>query len=196
MIARTPYRAGVDEAGRGPLAGSVVAAAVVLDPRQPIAGLDDSKKLSAKRREQLAALIMDQALAWKVVSVAATVIDDINILQATLRGMQQAIEGLSPQPSEVLIDGNHAPLCALPVRTIVGGDRLHAEISAASILAKVSRDRELLALHAQYPEYGFDRHKGYPTADHLKALSALGPCPAHRRSFAPVRRVLAERGLS
>jgi len=196
MVARSPYPAGVDEAGRGPLAGSVVAAAVILDPRRPIAGLDDSKKLSAKRRAQLAAVIMDQALAWQVVSVAATVIDDINILQATLRGMQQAIEGLSPQPSEALIDGNHAPSCDVPVRTIIGGDRLHAEISAASILAKVSRDQELLALHAQYPEYGFDRHKGYPTTDHLKALSAYGPCPAHRRSFAPVRRALAERGLS
>lgn len=184
------YCAGVDEAGRGPLAGSVVAAAVVLDPSRPIAGLDDSKKLSARRREVLATQIKDQALAWHVASVAASVIDEINILQATLRAMQAAIAGLSVRPSEVLIDGTHAPMCDLPTRTVVGGDRLHAEISAASILAKVSRDQELMALHAQYPMYGFDRHKGYPTALHLQALTSHGPCPAHRRSYAPVQRVM------
>lgn len=184
------YYAGVDEAGRGPLAGSVVAAAVVLDPTRPIAGLDDSKKLSAKRREALAAQIMDQALAWQISRVSASVIDDINILQATLRAMQQAIAGLSVTPCEVLVDGTHAPPCDLPVRTVIGGDRLHAEISAASILAKVSRDQELMALHAQYPVYGFDRHKGYPTAAHLEALTLHGPCPAHRRSYAPVQRAM------
>lgn len=187
------YCAGVDEAGRGPLAGSVVAAAVVLDPTRPIAGLDDSKKLSAKRREALAAQITDQALAWQVVSVDASIIDEINILQATLRAMQLAIAGLSIKPREVLIDGTHAPPCDLPVRTVVGGDRLHAEISAASILAKVSRDQELMALHTQYPAYGFDRHKGYPTAAHLEALTLHGPCPAHRRSYAPVQRAIRER---
>ena len=187
------YCAGVDEAGRGPLAGSVVAAAVVLDPTRPIAGLDDSKKLSAKRREALAAQIKDQALAWQVVSVDASVIDEINILQATLRAMQLAIGGLSIKPREVLIDGTHAPPCDLPVRTVVGGDRLHAEISAASILAKVSRDHELMALHTQYPAYGFDRHKGYPTAAHMEALALHGPCPAHRRSYAPVQRAIRER---
>ena len=183
--------AGVDEAGRGPLAGSVVAAAVVLDPARPIAGLADSKTLSAQRREQLAEQIMAKALAWQIAPVSAAVVDEINILQATLRAMAEAIAGLRPQPDEVWVDGNQAPRSCVPLRTVVGGDGLHDAIAAASILAKVSRDREMLALHQRYPEYGFDRHKGYPTAQHLAALRAHGPCPEHRRSFAPVRRALA-----
>ena len=183
--------AGVDEAGRGPLAGPVVVAAVVLNPDRPIDGLDDSKKLNEKRREELFPLIIERSLAWSVVAIEPAEIDRINILQATLLGMQQAVEQLLPLPSLALIDGNRAPQLDCVVRTIVQGDSLEPAISAASILAKVTRDRLMKKLHFDYPEYGFDRHKGYPTADHLARLARYGPCPIHRRSFAPVRKVAA-----
>ena len=184
--------AGVDEAGRGPLAGPVVVAAVVLNPDQPFAGLDDSKRLSEKRREALFPLIMERALAWTVVEIEVAEIDRINILQATLLGMKKAVEQLLPPPSLALIDGNRAPALKCAVRTIVGGDSLEPAISAASILAKVTRDRLMKKLHIVYPDYGFDRHKGYPTADHLARLTRYGPCPIHRRSFAPVKRCLMQ----
>jgi len=182
--------AGVDEAGRGPLAGPVVVAAVVLNPDRPIDGLDDSKKLNEKRREELFALIMEQCLAWTVIEIDAAEIDRTNILQATLLGMKQAVEQLVPPPSLALIDGNQAPDLNCIVRTIVRGDSLEPAISAASILAKVTRDRLMKKLHIDYPDYGFDRHKGYPTADHLARLVRYGPCPIHRRSFAPVKKAL------
>jgi ribonuclease HII len=182
--------AGVDEAGRGPLAGAVFAAAVILDPARPIAGLNDSKKLSEKRREALFVEIQAKALAWSIAEASAAEIDAINILQASLLAMQRAVAGLSRVPTEVLVDGNRAPAFACPARAIIGGDALEPCISAASILAKVARDRTLLDLHARYPQYGFDRHKGYPTAEHMAALVAHGACPEHRRSFAPVKRVL------
>jgi len=178
----------VDEAGRGPLAGPVVVAAVILD--DCIEGLDDSKRLSASKRESLFALICEHALAWSVVEVSVEVIDRINILQATLWGMQKAVEQLSPRPQQVLIDGNRAPQMAGDVRTIVQGDRLVPVISAASILAKVTRDRTMRELHQQFPQYGFDQNKGYPTPEHLRQLECCGPCAIHRRSFAPVRRLL------
>lgn len=182
--------AGVDEAGRGPLAGSVYAAAVIIDPARPINGLDDSKKLTARKRESLFALIQQQALAWCIAEATVEEIDRINILQASFLAMQRAVAGLAVKPSEVLVDGNKAPPFACPARAIVGGDALVPAISAASILAKVARDRSLLELHAVYPHYGFDRHKGYPTAAHLAALEKHGPCPAHRRSFAPIKRLI------
>jgi len=184
---------GVDEAGRGPLAGPVVAAAVILDPARPISGLADSKKLSAARREKLAEEIRCRALAWWVAEASVAEIDSLNILQATLRAMQRAVEGLSIKPDEVLIDGNRCPILTIPSRAIVGGDATVAEISAASILAKTVRDAGMLSLHAVYPDYGFDRHKGYGTAAHLSALHTHGPCPAHRRSFAPVRAAMSGR---
>ena len=186
----TEIVAGVDEAGRGPLAGPVVVAAVVLDPDKPLDGLDDSKKLSEIRREALFPLIVERSLAWTVVAIEVDEIDRINILQATLLGMRRAVEQLVPAPSLALIDGNRAPALTCAVRTIVGGDGLEPAISAASILAKVTRDRLMKKLHIDYPVYGFDRHKGYPTADHLARLTRYGPCPIHRRSFAPVKRVL------
>lgn len=182
--------AGVDEAGRGPLAGPVVAAAVILDPEKPIDGLDDSKKLSAAKREGLYPLIQDRALAWSIIAIGVAEIDQFNILQATLLGMKKAIETLSPAPSLALIDGNRAPQVSCAVKTLVGGDSLEPAISAASILAKVSRDRMMKKLHSEYPVYGFDRHKGYPTAHHLECLREHGPCEVHRRSFAPVRNLL------
>jgi len=178
---------GVDEAGRGPLAGPVVAAAVILDPARPIAGLADSKKLSAAKREKLAVEIRTKALAWSVAEASVEEIDTLNILQATLLAMQRAVAGLSLVPSEALIDGNRCPALGVPARAIVGGDATVADISAASILAKTTRDAGLLELHAAYPQYGFDRHKGYGTAAHLAALRLHGPCPVHRKSFAPVR---------
>lgn len=181
---------GVDEAGRGPLAGPVVAAAVILDPARPVAGLNDSKKLSAKRRVSLAAEIRSKALAWCVAEASVEEIDTINILQATLLAMRRAVAGLSITPSEVLVDGNRCPQLDIPVRAIVGGDALVAEISAASILAKTVRDAGLLELDARYPAYGFARHKGYGTVLHLAALREHGPCPEHRISFAPVRAAL------
>ena len=185
---------GVDEAGRGPLAGAVYAAAVILDPRQPIDGLNDSKKLSAKRREALEILIQQRALAWAVAYASAAEIDSINILQASLLAMQRAIESLHITPTEVLVDGLHCPNIAVPARAIVQGDALEPAISAASILAKTARDRALLALHARYPQYGFDRHKGYPTRAHLDALAQHGVTPEHRRSYAPVRRCIEAHG--
>lgn len=181
---------GVDEAGRGPLAGPVVAAAVILDPARPIAGLADSKKLSAARREKLAVEIRAKALAWCVAEASVAEIDTLNILQATLLAMQRAVAGLAVQPGEALIDGNRCPKLAVPARAIVGGDATVAAISAASILAKTTRDAGLLVLHAAYPQYGFDRHKGYGTAEHLAALREHGPTPHHRKSFAPVREQL------
>lgn len=181
---------GVDEAGRGPLAGPVVAAAVILDPARPVAGLADSKKLSAARRERLAAEIRERSLAWCVGAASVAEIDTLNILQATLLAMQRAVAGLACVPDEVLIDGNRCPLLAVPARAIIGGDATVAEISAASILAKTVRDAGMLDLHVAWPQYGFDRHKGYGTAAHLAALQQHGPCPHHRVSFAPVRKAL------
>jgi ribonuclease HII len=182
--------AGVDEAGRGPLVGNVVAAAVILDAERPIAGLRDSKKLSAARREKLALEIKRHARAWAVVSVSAGEIDAINILQATLSAMRQAVEQLDIRPDHVFIDGNRCPLIDIPATAIVKGDDRVAEISAASILAKVERDAQMDVLHQQFPQYGFDRHKGYPTKAHMAALTEYGPCPEHRRSYAPVRRAV------
>lgn len=178
--------AGVDEAGRGPLAGPVVAAAVILDPRRPIAGLADSKQLSAARRATLAEIIRERALAWGVAVVEPADIDRLNILQATFRAMRESLEALALDPVLVRIDGNRAPDLPWPVQTVVGGDRLDRAISAASIVAKVHRDSLMLALHEQWPQYGFDRHKGYPTPAHLAALAEHGPCPQHRRSYRPV----------
>jgi len=182
--------AGVDEVGRGPLAGPVVAAAVILDPEHPIEGLADSKKLSEKRRESLAAEIRTHALAWSLGRAEVEEIDAINILQASLLAMQRAVAGLTHLPEIVLVDGNRCPQLTLPVRAIVKGDALVPAISAASIIAKVSRDREMVALDAEYPGYGLARHKGYPSRLHVNALQTLGVTPIHRRSYAPVRRVI------
>ncbi len=181
-------QAGVDEAGRGPLAGPVTVAAVILPSAYDLAFLDDSKRLSASRREWLAPRIEAQAVAFSVEFVEVEEIDRVNILQATLNGMQRAVQKLSPAPDRVVVDGNRAPHLSCPVTAVTGGDRLIASISAASVLAKVYRDRLMLSLHRLYPGYGFDRHKGYPTAHHLERLRALGPCPVHRQSFAPVRK--------
>lgn len=183
--------AGVDEAGRGPLAGPVVAAAVILDPDRPIDGLRDSKQLSARRRETLFETIRVQAAATAIAVVDTATIDRINILQATLEAMRRAVAALDTPLAEALIDGNRPPALDCPVRCIVGGDRLEPAISAASILAKVTRDRLMLELHREYPGYGFDRHKGYPTRAHLEALARLGPSPVHRRSFGPVKKILS-----
>jgi ribonuclease HII len=184
--------AGVDEAGRGPLAGPVAVAAVILDPTRPIAGLADSKRLSAAQREALYPQIVERALAWQVVCIDAGEIDRLNILNATLEGMSQVLEQLSPAPHEALIDGNRLPR-RLPctARAIVAGDASVPAISAASILAKVTRDRYMHALDESFPGYGFAQHVGYPTPAHLAALQRLGPCPEHRRSFAPVRAAMA-----
>lgn len=184
--------AGVDEAGRGPLAGPVSVAAVILDPRRPIEGLNDSKKLSEARREALYPLIVERALAWRIEFVEADEIDRLNILQATLTGMRRALEGLAPAATFARIDGNRLPKSLpCPAEALVGGDAIEPAIMAASILAKVARDRRMLELHAHWPQYGFDRHKGYPSPVHLDALKAHGPCSAHRRSYAPVREALA-----
>lgn len=180
---------GVDEAGRGPIAGPVYAAAVILDPGRPIHGLRDSKLLSEKLRNVLAGAIRRDAKAWAVAFATVEEIDSINILQASLLAMQRAVAALALIPDEVWVDGNQPPALALPVRTIVGGDRLHAEISAASILAKTARDAEMRRLHARFPQYGLDRHKGYPTPEHLAAIQRHGACEIHRQSFAPVRRL-------
>ena len=179
--------AGVDEAGRGPLAGNVVASAVILNPNHTIAGLADSKKLSEKRREQLELEIKQHALAWSVVSVSAAEIDSLNILQATMLAMRLAIEQLDTSPDHVFIDGNRCPEITIPATWIIKGDARVAEISAASILAKVERDRQMQQLHSEYPCYGFDKHKGYPTKLHVLALQEFGPCPEHRRSYKPVK---------
>lgn len=180
---------GVDEVGRGPLAGPVVAAAVILDPARPIAGLADSKKLSERRREQLADVIRASALAWSLGRAEVEEIDTINILQASLLAMRRAVEGLGLHPQKALVDGNRLPDLACPARAIVGGDNSEPCISAASIIAKVARDREMVALDARYPGYGLARHKGYPTRVHLAALQELGATEIHRRSFGPVRRI-------
>ncbi|MBE2896716.1 ribonuclease HII [Pasteurellaceae bacterium HPA106] len=185
--------AGVDEVGRGPLIGAVVTAAVILDPKRPIVGLADSKKLSEKKRQMLAEVIKANALAYAYGRAEASEIDELNILQASLLAMQRAVVNLPVQPHFVLVDGNRLPPNLLqPAQAVVKGDSLVAEISAASILAKVARDAEMMALHEKYPEYGFDKHKGYPTALHLEKLREFGPLSEHRRSFAPVRRVLAQ----
>ncbi|MBI2752746.1 MAG: ribonuclease HII [Betaproteobacteria bacterium] len=181
---------GVDEAGRGPIAGPVYAAAVVLDPAHPIRGLKDSKLLAAARREVLSEAIRERARAWHVAWASVEEIDRLNILQATLLAMQRAVEGLGVQPEETLVDGNRLPTLSCPARCIVGGDRLHRAISAASILAKTARDAEMCRLHARFPQYGFDQHKGYATREHLDNLERFGACEIHRRSFEPVRRVV------
>ncbi|MDP1673534.1 MAG: ribonuclease HII [Burkholderiales bacterium] len=178
---------GVDEAGRGPLAGPVFAAAVLLQDPPPVQGLADSKKLTAKRREVLAGEIRDRALCWAVASASVEEIDELNILQASLLAMHRAVLALRVRPESIVVDGLHVPKVDMPARAMVQGDARVAAISAASILAKTARDALMLELHAIYPEYGFDRHKGYGTALHLAALRRLGPIPAHRRSFAPVR---------
>lgn len=183
--------AGVDEAGRGPLAGPVYAAAVVLDPDRPIEGLDDSKRLNPERRDVLAVLIRERALAWAVASASVEQIERLNILQATMLAMRRACLGLSFAPALILVDGNRLPK-GLPcsARAVVGGDALEPAISAASILAKTARDACCMDMHARHPQYAFDRHKGYGTALHLARLAEFGPCPEHRRGFAPVRRLL------
>lgn len=183
--------AGVDEAGRGPLIGSVVAAAVILDPQNPIVGLNDSKKLSEKKREQLFVEIQQKALAWSIAEASHDEIDELNILNATLLAMQRAVDGLKITPNKVLIDGNKIPkTMTIECEAVVGGDALHAEISAASILAKVTRDRQLLALDKQYPNYGFAQHKGYPTKAHLQAIEQYGVLAEHRRSYKPIKMAL------
>jgi len=182
---------GVDEAGRGPLAGPVCAAAVVFEPgRRAPAGIADSKVLSARERERLSILIKNRALAWAVAWASVEEIDSLNILQASLLAMRRAVESLSVSPHEVLFDGLHCPLLALPVRAIVDGDAKVRVIAAASILAKTARDAEMCRLHGQFPQYGFDEHKGYPTPQHLRALRRHGVCEVYRRSFAPVRELL------
>ena len=188
--------AGVDEAGRGPLAGPVVAAAVILDDRAPIKGLADSKQLSERRREQLYDEIRAKALCCSVAQASVEEIDRLNILQATLLAMQRAVLGLRLKPAKVLVDGNRLPALDVLAEAVVSGHALVPAISAASILAKVTRDRLLLTLHEQFPGYGFDRHKGYGTAQHLLALRTLGPLDAHRRSFAPVARALQQQQLA
>jgi ribonuclease HII len=191
-----PGVAGVDEAGRGPLAGPVAVAAVILDPARRIDGLGDSKALSEARREALFPRIQSDALAFAIVFVHADEIDRLNILQATMAGMRRAVAALATTPSRVLVDGNRVPPgLGIAAEAIVKGDAKIAAISAASILAKVARDRWMLDLDAAHPEYGFAAHKGYPTPEHLDALRRFGPCPAHRRSFAPVRASMVPRLL-
>ncbi|SFM31366.1 RNase HII [Halopseudomonas yangmingensis] len=182
--------AGVDEVGRGPLCGAVVTAAVILDPSRPIEGLNDSKKLSEARREALFPLIQQQALAWCIARAEVEEIDQLNILQATLLAMQRAVAGLSITPQRVLVDGNRCPTLPMPAAAVVKGDSRVPAIAAASILAKVARDREMGELDLRYPGYGLAKHKGYPTPLHLAALRQLGVTPIHRRSFAPVRALL------
>jgi len=184
--------AGVDEAGRGPLAGPVVAAAVILDPRRPIAGLADSKKLSARKREALFDAIRDKALCCAIAEASVEEIERLNILHATLLAMQRAVAGLRLLPARVLVDGNHLPSLPMLAEAIVGGDAKVACISAASILAKVHRDRWCAQIDRDWPQYGFATHKGYGTPEHLAALARYGPCPLHRRGFAPVRAALAQ----
>lgn len=182
--------AGVDEVGRGPLVGAVVTAAVILDPMRPVIGLNDSKKLSEKRRLALSDQIKEQALCWSLGRAEPHEIDQLNILHATMLAMQRAVAGLSVAPEFVLIDGNRCPSLPMPAMAVVKGDCRVAEISAASILAKVARDAEMSALDRLFPQYGFARHKGYPTAFHLEKLTQYGATRQHRRSFAPVKRVL------
>ena len=182
--------AGVDEAGRGPLAGAVVAAAVILNPEKPINGLTDSKKLSEKKREQLYELIQARATAWAVGRAEVAEIDEINILHASMLAMQRAVAQLQPRPQQVLIDGNRCPDLPCPAEAIIKGDLTVPCISAASIIAKVTRDREMVTLDRQYPGYGLAKHKGYPTKLHREALKRLGPTPIHRTSYGPVKKLL------
>lgn len=182
--------AGVDEVGRGPLVGAVVTAAVILDPKNPIEGLMDSKKLSEKKRLALAEEIKAKALSWALGRAEPAEIDELNILNATMLAMQRAVEGLHLQPDFVLVDGNRIPSLKMPAQAVVKGDSLVAEISAASIIAKVARDQEMAELAQKFPEYGFEQHKGYPTKLHFEKLAELGATPYHRKSFAPVRNVL------
>ncbi len=184
--------AGVDEAGRGPLIGSVVAAAVILDPSQPIEALNDSKKLTAKKREQLFEEIQQKALAWSIAEASHEEIDEINILQATMLAMQRAVAGLKVQADLVRVDGNRCPVLSLPCEAVIGGDALHQEISAASILAKVARDRQMQELDAEYPAYGFAKHNGYPTKAHMEAIEVHGVLAQHRRSYKPIRLILEQ----
>lgn len=183
--------AGVDEVGRGPIAGPVVAAAVILDPNKPIEGITDSKKLSERRREQLAAEIMEKAIAWSIGRAEVEEIDQINILQASLVAMRRAVTGLDCEPDQVLVDGNQVIEVPYPCQAIIKGDLTEQCIGAASIIAKVNRDAEMRELDEKYPGYGLARHKGYPTKLHLQALQTLGVSPLHRRSFGPVKRQLA-----
>lgn len=186
-------QAGIDEAGRGPLAGPVFAAAVILDPERPIDGLTDSKKITPERREELSLLIQERALGWCVASASVQEIDQLNILHATMLAMRRACEGLPVAPKQALIDGNRVPSgLACAAQAIVQGDATVKAISAASILAKTARDADCLILHQEFPQYQFDRHKGYATAVHLEQLRQYGPCAAHRRSFAPVRELLRD----
>lgn len=185
--------AGADEAGRGPLVGSVVAAAVILDPNNPIVGLNDSKKLTEKKREKLFVEIQEKALAWAIAECSASEIDEYNILQASLLAMRRAVEKLTVQPEHLLVDGNKVPQgLSMSCDAVVGGDAIHPEISAASILAKVSRDREMVELDAKYPQYGFAKHKGYPTKAHFEAIALHGVIDEHRRSFGPVRKAIEQ----
>lgn len=184
--------AGVDEAGRGPLAGCVVAAAVILDPQRKISGLADSKVLTEERREELSVEIRESALSWCIGEASVAEIDQLNILHASMLAMARAIEGLPTHPNHCLIDGNRCPVTSFNCQAVVKGDALVQEISAASIIAKVSRDHTMRKLHAQYPQYGFDRHKGYPTRQHLQALREHGVLTQHRRSFGPVRELLVD----
>lgn len=184
--------AGVDEVGRGPLAGPVLAAAVILDPHKPIEGLADSKKLSKKKRESLFIMIQENALAWAIGRAEVEEIDAINILQASLLAMQRAVAGLKISPDHVRVDGNRCPILSYSVEAIIGGDASHPEISAASILAKVTRDREMYELDKKYPGYGFADHVGYPTKIHIQAIEKNGVLPIHRKTFGPVRRYLEE----
>ncbi|MEG7522755.1 MAG: ribonuclease HII [Chromatiales bacterium] len=186
------FIAGVDEVGRGPLAGPVVAAAVILDPANPIEGLADSKKLIEKRRETLSGLICERSLAWALGRAEVEEIDEINILQASLLAMQRAVEALHMSPHKALVDGKHVPNLACEVEAIIGGDNSVEAIGAASIIAKVARDREMVEMDQRYPGYGLARHKGYPTKMHLEALRELGVTAIHRRSFGPVRRLLED----
>ena len=179
--------AGVDEAGRGPLIGSVVTAAVILDPNNPIEGLNDSKKLTAKKREKLFLEIKEKALAWSIAEASHAEIDEINILQATMLAMQRAVAGLKIQPDLVRIDGNRCPELSVASEAVIGGDALYAEISAASILAKVTRDHQMLAMDAEFPDYGFAKHNGYPTKAHLEAIEQYGVLAEHRRSYKPIK---------
>ncbi|MBF6043508.1 ribonuclease HII [Pseudomonas sp. ChxA] len=183
--------AGVDEVGRGPLCGDVVTAAVILDPSRPIQGLNDSKKLSEKKRDLLYDEICEKALAWSIGRASVEEIDQLNILQATMLAMQRAVYGLNVTPTLVLIDGNRCPILPMRAEAIIKGDGLIAEISAASVLAKVVRDREMQSADLLYPGYGLAGHKGYPSPEHLEALTRLGVTPIHRKTFAPVRKILA-----
>ena len=187
---------GVDEAGRGPLAGAVFAAAVILDPARPVQGLADSKLLDPARRGRLAEAIRRDALAWAVASATVAEIDELNILRASLAAMARAVECLGVDPGEVVVDGLHVPGTRWPERAVVKGDRLVPAISAASILAKTARDEEMARLDLRFPGYGFARHKGYPTPEHLAALRSLGPCEIHRRTFGPVREAIRQRLLA